>query len=701
MTRAIAFLALFLPVSAAAFGATLKLEERKHDIVRIKGIGDPIEGTIEKLDENILRFRKLNGEGRTWPRGEVIEIKRKCTLQQSYQLAAKAAGADPAAHFRLHEACLGAGLKKEAFVELKKAIRVDRKYMPAYEKLLKTARSAGNRDLELWALKGATDAGIATVPMLIRIAELYALLGLTDNAEEPLRNALRADPRNTKVQSRLAMLELMHGEPGRAKKHITAMLEHSPNDPCALVALGQPELAQGRLDKAADALAKAAADAELPEAAAGLGAIHLQRGDLAKAEEYYSQARAIRPGYAPAVAGQALVYARKGWLQRAKTLLREVAASSPKRPAVAAARAYVAELSGEHKAALEMYEAAAALDATNVHALAGAGRCHWRLGDRAKAAERFQQALALRPAFAPALRGLGRIALARNASDAAKYHMQLVTSGAATPEDRVALAGALMRLQRFGEASAELGRAGSDNVHARIGLGFLNYAQGKTDAAILHFKAAVELGDFRRYAASAIRRIQLAESRVSWADSFERPDGPEVLNGWDEHEPPGVSISISKKSVLIDGEPDEKDRTARLSRSEDGSSFVAITAEAETGSEATSFVGVYVALPGQKPAILFGRDGSSGYAVVSIAGKPRKLGNTIRQGKFTVGIGVIDRRKGTFALLVNGRRARGRRSYTVPSLAGAEELEVGLFARPPDGRRVNSRFHTVKIVRTK
>ena len=129
--------------------------------------------------------------------------------------------------------------------------------------------------------------------------------------------------------------------------------------------------------------------------------------------------------------------------------------------------------------------------------------------------------------------------------------------------------------------------------------------------------------------------------------------------------------------------------------------FVAITAEAETGSEATSFVGVYVALPGQKPAILFGR-GGSGQAEVVIPGpgQPRKL-NMIRQGKFTVGIGVIDRGKGTFALLVNGGRARGRTSYTVPSLAGAEKFEVGLFARPPAGRNVNCRFHTVKIVRTK
>ena len=119
-----------------------------------------------------------------------------------------------------------------------------------------------------------------------------------------------------------------------------------------------------------------------------------------------------------------------------------------------------------------------------------------------------------------------------------------------------------------------------------------------------------------------------------------------------------------------------------------------------SGSEARSSVGVFIGKPNEGPAILLYRD-AGGNAVVSVpgAGKPKRLGKSIRQGKFSVSIGVIDRRRGRFALRVNGRPVR--RFYTVPRLAGAETLDVGLFAEPPSGQGVNCRFHVVRIVRTK
>ncbi len=698
MTRTAALFLILLAAGVASAAEPIVLAARTYDEVRIRGIEDPIRGKIEKLDDQVLRFRKLNGEGREWPRDQVVSIRRRCTLLESYQFAAKAAGTDPEAHFRLHEACLKAGLKKEAFAELKEAILVDRKYTPAYEKMLATARAARNRDLELWALSAASDAGIATAPMLIRLAELYVLLGMIENAEAPLRNALRVDPGNTKAGARLAMLELTRGAPDRAEKHIRTMLESKPGDPFALVALGQLELARDRPQQAVAAFKRALAKTKSAEAATALAALYLRGGNLDEAEKYYELALSARRNFAPAVAGQALVYAATNRLDRAQAALRKIAAAGG--PAIAATRGYVAERSGKHKAALTHYETAVAGDASNLHALAGAGRCLWALGERTKAIGRFRQALALDPAFAPALRGLGRVTLAWKPSESAKVHRQLVASGAATPADRAALAGALIRLQRFGEAAAELAKAGTDNVHARIGLGFLEYAQGKTDAALGHFNAAIRLGDYRRYAASAVRRIRLAESRVAWSDLFDRDDGPEPRNGWVEREPPGVSISIASKSLLIDGKPGGAKRLARLARHENRS-FVALSAEAATGSESESFVGVFIARPGQAPAVLFGRDGS-GKAVVIIPGtRPGRLINEVAPGKFTVGIGIIDWNRGRFGLMLNGRRPRGRRSYTVPALAGAEELEVGVFAQPAAGKTVNCRFHSVKIVRTK
>ena len=117
---------------------------------------------------------------------------------------------------------------------------------------------------------------------------------------------------------------------------------------------------------------------------------------------------------------------------------------------------------------------------------------------------------------------------------------------------------------------------------------------------------------------------------------------------------------------------------ARLVRRED-TSFVAITVEAETGSEVRSNVGVFIGKANEEPAMLLYRD-ASGSANVFVAGvgRPIRLGNKIRPGKFSVGIGVIDRKRGRFTIIINGRSARGRRIYTIPQLAGAETLDAAL-----------------------
>ncbi len=704
MTRRLVWLLLLLAVSASAFGAEdIKLEVRPYDAVRIKGIKDPILGTIEKLDLQTLRFRKVNGEGCTWDRSQVVSILRRCTLQESYQRAVRAAGASPTAHLKLHDACLKAGLKKEAFTALKKAILVDRTHMPAYKKLLATARASGNRDLEFWALSTANDAGVATAPMLIRIAEIYASLGLIRDIEGPLRDAIRIEPRNTKAQMRLVMLELMRGELKLAERRVAAMRKLSPADTNALVALGQLELAKGRVDLAAAAFDKVLRLKGKSAAAAGLGAIYLQREKLVEAEELYAQARAIRPGFTPAIAGQALVYARKGALTKAKGLLAQISGPGATHPATMIVRGYIAERGGKYREAAKHYEAASAAGGANLYALAGTGRCHLLARNMTAAAARFEQALALQPSFVPAVRGMARIAIVRNPAGAARYHKQLVALKAVTPDDRVAFAGALMRLQRFSAAAAELAKVKKDTAHKLVALGFLTYAQGKEDDALAHFKAAVKLGD-RRYAPSAIRRIKLAQSRVSQLYSFDREDAEVVRDGWSETEPQGMSVRIDNKSVLIDGAPSTEDRMARLVRRGGTPErlFVAITVEAETVTEVRSRVGVFVGKANGEPAIMLYRD-ASGSAGVLIAGaaRPIRLGNKIPPGKFSVSIGVVDRVRGRFAILVNGRAVQGRRIYTVPELAGDETLDVGFFAEAPAGKIVNCRFHSVKIVRTK
>jgi len=697
-TLAVSVFGVFLAVSVQ--GAALRLEKRDHDIVRITGIDKPVRGTIVKLDDTVLEFRTLRGIRHVWPRSQVLEVLRKCTLEESYQLATKAAGNDPRAHLRLYDACLKVNLKAQALRELKKAVKVGPKYLPAYSKLLEVARASNDLDMEIGTLEAATRAGVATAPMLIRKAEIYVRLGMVDRAEVPLKAALAINPFDTKADSRLAMIELIQGKPDRAEERVRRMLrrKEARNDPHALVALGQLEFARGDLAKAAEAFEKAAENAKSPAAAASLGAVLLRQGKVGNAARYFAQARLLDPDFVPTLAGEGLVKARGGDLAKAAELLDRAAAAAPRRADVLVARAYVAELAREHAAALKMYKKALILDKPNVYALSGAGRCHWELGDAREARSFFQKALSLRPGFVPALRGLGRVELARNPSQAARYLRQAAESGSATPEDRAALAGALIRLQRFGEAAAELNRAGMDNVHGRIGLGFLAYAQGRADDARSHFAAAVKLGDYRGYAAAAIRRIQRAESRLAWSDGFERPDDPEVRNGWKEIEPRGVSISISGNSLLMDGKPAAAGAVCKLLRSE-GASFVSIAAEASTGSESDGFVGVFVAPRGGQP-VLFGRF-ESGWAAVFVPGlpRPRLLARKIPQGKFTVGLELG--KDGRVRPLVDGRRVRLPAGLPLPKLAGATGYDVGLFALPGKGGRINCRFYAVRTVRSK
>ena len=711
MSRALALSGLVVLLAATVQAGEFKLRERKKDLVYRQGRKEPDKGKIEKLDAATIAFRTADGILHVWGRSQVVRIERKRSLEEAYQQANRDAGDDPRAHFRLHEACLEAGLKKEAIRELRIAVKVAPKYLPAYQKLLETARAAGDLDMEIEIVDAAVRAKVATVPMLLRKAQVCAMFGLIESAEEPLLKALEVEPGNVETEARLAMLELALGKTGRAEARIEAMRKRDDKGHHALVALGQLEFARRKFDKAAGAFQEAVQRAASATAEVGLGVIALREGKIEVARGHFKRALDIQPGCVPALAGAGLVAARRKELAKAARLLDEAVGAAPKRARMLAARGYVAELAGKHDLALKMYEKALSLDKLNVYALTGAGRCCRKLGDLAKARERFSETLKLRPGFMAALRGMGRLELSRDASKAAEHLRAVVRSGSATPDDHVALAGALIRLKRYGEASAELARAGEGSIHARAGRGYLAYTSGSADEAIEHFEKLEEAArktagyeDCRRYAARAIQRIKQAESRLTWSDDFERADDPVVRKGWKEVEPPGVAIAIAGSALRIDGEPATAERMAQLSRQEEasfeGTSRFTITADAETGAEGKSFVGVFVAVPGG-PRVLFGRHGSGLAAVLGPkSAAPREFPQKkIRQGRFAVGI-EINRGTGVVRLLVDGRLIQ-KGDILVPEVTKAAHYDVGLFALPPKGRKVDCKFHAVKIVRSK
>jgi tetratricopeptide (TPR) repeat protein len=699
---------VFLAAAAAALGAAavaanapeFTLQARSHDIVTVRGLAKPQSGTIEKENDNLIEFRTVRGIRHVWPKSQITSILRKCTSLQAYKKAQQLAGTDPAARLRLHTACVTAGLKKEAVDEVHAAVKFGPTHLPAYEKLLEIARANKDLDLELGTLEAASREKIATVPMLMRKARMYVKLGIVRSARKPLEDVLAKQPSNSDAEGRLAMLDLMGDKREAAAAHVAAMLKRDGKDPNALTVRGLLEFDGGNRVKASAAFGEAARTSKSPVAAAATGALAIRQNRLGDAAKHYAQAQALSPSFAPTLAGLGLLAAHAGKGAKAKGLLAQAVAAAPGRPEIIVAQAYAAERAGDHDTALQTYQAALKLDRPNVYALCGAGRCQLAKGDRRSARQSFEQALSLHPGFAPALRGLGRLMLGAKPRVAIGYLQKVARSGAATAEDHVALAIALIPRQRFGEATAALAKAGDDNVHARIARGFLAYSQGRDEEAKAHFNAATALGDHRRYAANCLRRIREAEDRVTWSDNFEREDSPEVRNGWIEVQPMGVTIAISGNAVLIDGTPGGDNQMTRLVQN-DTSKFVSVTAKAKPGDPADSWFGVFVGRRGGQDMVRFGRE-AGGQVAVQAPGKPwRKLPRRVAPGPFSVGIELVDQKAGKVRLWLNGRRLGRAGQLTVPKLGGATELEVGVFALPATGKKVNCTFMEVTIVRAK
>jgi tetratricopeptide (TPR) repeat protein len=692
---------LLLLAAAPTVAAEFQLEAREHDTVVLRSDGKERVGRIDKLDDTVVQFRDLKGIRHHWRRDQIARIERRCTLAESYARAAKRAGNDPAARLRLHAACLKAGLKKKAQAELRTAVRIDPRYGPAYERMLELARKAGDLNAELGVLEAARREDVATSAMLLRLARIYVQIGAVRTAEAPLRKLLLLDPQNAAAESRLAMLELAAGRPKAAAERVDALVRRKTKNPAAWYARGQIELARNRLVPAADAFQRAAEGGRSALATAAFAAVEFRRGMFQSAEQFYSAADALGGGMPAVQAGLGLLAAQQGLHKKATRLLDQAVRSSPGDAGVLIARAYAAEAVGNTAAALTTYLDAIKADGGNPFAHAGAGRCHLRQKDRASARAAFTQAAVVRPDFAPALRGLAHLDLGKQPAASARRYRAILKSGDATPDDHAGLGMALIRLRQFGEASRSFARAGADNVHARIGLGFLAYSQGRTDEARRHLSAAVQRGDHRGYAAAAIRKIDEAENRLKWADTFERdpPDGPDVRNGWTEIEPPGIAISIVGNALLIDGTPTTNERLAQLSRPETGG-LVSLTVELGTGGEAHSFIGAFITRDGGKPVLIGWLDGRA--AMEPGTGAPIQWKRRIPQGRFSLRIELVDRARGAIRVFVNDDApAHTGREVVVPALAGAKKYTIGLFARPAPGKKVNCRAYAVRVLRNK
>jgi len=700
-TSAITFLLLLIPVMSVRAGEppALVLEAREHDEVHVRGLDTPQIGTIEQEDDNQIQFRTLRGIRHVWPKNRVTSILRKCTLQEAYQKARQMAGDDPAARLQLYHACLAAGLKEEALSEAKAAVRLGPKYLPAYQALLTVARARNNLDLELGTLMAASKADIATVPMLLRKAQIHINLGIIQSARQPLEQALALEPANSEARGRLAMIEWMAERPEAAAVHVDAMLRNDAADPNALTVRGLIELHRGDPAKAFAAFSKAAAKATSPFAATAAGALALQQGQPRDARKLYAQALALQPDSAPALAGQGLLAVEANEHKKAKSLTARAASQEPNRAGIQLVRAFAAEKSGDHNLALKAYLAVLKIDPPNLNALCGAGRCSLAKNNLRAAQGYFDRALSLRAEWIPALRGQGHVLVNSDPGAAIGPLQRVARSAEATPDDHVALAIALMHLQRFAEASEALAQAGSKNVHARIAQGFLAHSQSRETEAKTHFEAAVALGDSQRYAANALNRIREAEERLAWRDNFERPDSPEVRNGWIEVQPAGVTIAIAQNAVLMDGTPHTDGQTAKLMRPEDAK-FVSISAKAAPVENSEAYFGVFVGRRGAEK-VLFGRQ-SDGQLTVQVPGSPpRGLGRRVPAGPFTLRVEMVDIHTGRVRLALNDRAVGRRGIFVAQALAGANELEVGLFAVADKDRKIHCQFLEVEIVRSK
>lgn len=615
------------------------------DRIYMKGVPDPVEGTILEETADGVRFqRKGSTSSIVIARGDVDRLVRADKPERiAEERSRRLAPDDVTGRLALARFCMKHGLDLQAAREASLAANAAGASPAAHDgaveayRLLSLARRARYakvspdfyadvRDQELDAYERAEAAN--ALPPDLRLAKARLLRECGD------REGALAD-----MEKLVAVLP----PTGTAE----AAAQAGGLDRVVWLELGDLALGLGRLEKAEEAY-RALGDAE-PRALEGLGLCAFARGDLGLARERFDLAGAADPGRADFAIEGGIALFHAGDLEGAEKAFARADELKDERPELLLYEGLAAAARGRVKRADALLARAAqgekgAKDAPVVHAEAilGRGLAAEIAGRPGEAISRYGEAfdVAAAPAAKPEAGPLaGLAALIRAQAHAARgeaplaeealrsaaregYDFPTIAAEIARARRDVRDFATAVRYSRYAEARrpqdpeilAGLGRSylgakdldeaevafdaalalAPESVEALLGKARIVYGRGEYPAAEKVFRQALDLDPGNAYASLALRRLAEAKERRVWRDDFHRPDAQDVKNRWEEDERLGVEAAIRGLRLVFAGKQtsDDMGGITKVSRAIEGARLAEFRVRLDAAGSAAGRAGI-------------------------------------------------------------------------------------------------------------
>ncbi len=626
LTRSVVFVVL-LSMGSVGLAQTVvpnddpALQIREYDVIELLN-GRKLEGTILEDRIDAIVFREKSGIQSRFARSEIRgEPLRKNPPADVYALRRKSYFDRDSIEDQksLAQWCLDVGLTPEGILHLEESTRLNPNFGETYDLLLDLYRSRSEAERSITQLDRELAASLRAVEALgrpeWRIHAANLLVSLGDKTGEyagllllePLGSLGPGDPYVETGQDLYVSLLAEVGREEEARRLVDRWLEaRGGTNSLVLWRLRArwllEDVAAG-IDEAGELLDEVlsqilAADPESGKAYLYRGSLDMLRGDPVGARADFQRAFELGEVGAEAAVTYALNFAREGNASLALELIGNARSASSVEDLVKVVEAYVMENTGESEVAALLLEEGVNLPNSTwqswVVSLQGRSRFSEDFPlDREieRALERFSNNPA---AFAELSLLRGDRALATGAvAEARRWLGYAVAAGRDLPE--VLLRLGLSHLEEGGDlrtARACLEAAaleGLENVDLNNALGCLEYREGNLTAARRHFSATLRLTPAeaegepipaRQYATAALEQIDRAEGEEVWTDSFDRPDGPQILNKWEKSETFGIRLGIRDGAVQFNGtQKFQSEGLTRLTRTVDGSTLARVRAQ--------------------------------------------------------------------------------------------------------------------------
>ncbi len=596
--------------------ADVELQVRKWDRITIAATGKTIECRVIQEDQERLTYREIGADGQPVRSNATLSFKETpLSVLRANSAPDVYKGLKRKLSFAIdnveHHAQLGlwclrpeVQLETEARQHLMTALVLEpgraNLYDPAlalFEKQLVQQKTPAEVDAEITICRAGFQAGIARLRLGFRAATLLEALGDKAGALHLLGQLddLRADefaaapPLVQKSQDLRARQLAECGRREEARKYVASIVGEREGAGAVALWLTQgswllEDLAAGRGEARQELLALAekllAHPAAKGDAHVLRGCLHMLCDDVAAAEKDFIAAAGLGAIGAEQLVTYALNYARAGKFKKAEEVLLQVRNAPSVQIDYRLAKAYLLRSQGYDQEAAGLIAEAASLPNASwqtrlAHLQSLSGGAAGGVPE-AEAQRYFADYMRLPVAFAEGSLLLGEQALRQEDGAAARRWLSYAASVFENDFEAQILhahshllaGGDLLEARKALSTAVTLEPGNLDVLNA---LGCLEYREGNLPAARRHFdtvkttfpERVVDEGPHPpalAYALRGLAQVEAAMTEEVWLDTFERPNGEQVLNNWLEQERFGVAIAIQGEALVFEGEQKHQDQ---------------------------------------------------------------------------------------------------------------------------------------------